>query len=375
MTDYYEILGVPRDATPEQIKKAYRRLARELHPDVAGNDPASEERFKDVSRAYDVLGNPDKRRAYDLGGDPTAPGGGFGGGFGFQDIFETFFGAATGAGSQRGPIPRARRGQDALVRLDIDLAEATFGAHREVTVDTAVVCPTCAGSCCRPGTSPRTCSVCGGRGTVQRVARSFLGQVMTSQPCAACHGFGTVIPEPCVDCAGEGRVRTRRTVGVDVPAGVDTGTRIKLTGQAEVGPAGGPAGDLYLEIRERKHEVFVRRGDDLHATLSVPMTAAALGTVLTLDTLDGPQEVDLRPGTQPDQEVLLRGLGVGHLNGGGRGDLHVHVEVQVPTAMDDEQAELLRRLAALRGEERPEARLAAASPGMFARLRDKLSGR
>ncbi len=375
MADYYEILGVARDATPEQIKKAYRRLARELHPDVAGNDPSSEERFKDVSRAYDVLGNPDKRRAYDLGGDPSAPGGGFGGGFGFQDIFETFFGAATGAASQRGPMPRARRGQDALVRLDIELAEAAFGAHRDVTVDTAVVCPTCAGTCCRPGTSPQTCAVCGGRGTVQRVARSFLGQVMTSQPCAACHGFGTVIPDPCVDCAGEGRVRTRRTIGVDVPAGVDTGTRIKLTAQGEVGPAGGPAGDLYLEIRERKHEVFLRRGDDLHATLEVPMTAAALGTVLTLDTLDGPQEVDLRPGTQPEQVVVLPGLGVGHLSGSGRGDLHVHVDVQVPTAMDEEQAELLRRLAALRGEERPEARLAAANPGVFARLRDKLSGR
>lgn len=374
MTDYYEILGVPRDATPEQIKKAYRRLARELHPDVAGNDPASEERFKDVSRAYDVLGNPDKRRAYDLGGDPSAAGG-MGGGFGFQDIFETFFGAATGGTAQRGPIPRARRGQDALVRLDIDLSEATFGSHREVQVDTAVVCPTCQGSCCRPGTSPRTCEVCGGRGSVQRVARSFLGQVMTTQPCAACQGFGTVIPEPCTECAGEGRVRSRRTISVDVPAGVDTGTRIKLTAQGEVGPAGGPAGDLYLEVRERRHDVFVRRGDDLHATLPVPMTAAALGTVLTLDTLDGPQEVDLRPGTQPDQEVVLKGLGVGHLHTGGRGDLHVHVDVQVPVGLDDEQAELLRRLAALRGEERPDARLATASTGMFARLRDKLAGR
>jgi molecular chaperone DnaJ len=374
MADYYEILGVPRDATPEQIKKAYRKLARELHPDVAGNDPASEERFKDVSRAYDVLGNPDKRRAYDLGGDPSSPGGGFGGGFGFQDIFETFFGAAPSQ-SQRGPVPRARRGQDALVRIDIDLPEAAFGTHRDVMVDTAVVCPTCGGTCCRPGTSPRTCSVCGGRGNVQRIARSFLGQVMTSQPCAACHGFGTVIPDPCVDCAGEGRVRTRRTVGVDVPAGVDTGTRIKLTGQGEVGPAGGPPGDLYLEVRERRHDVFVRRGDDIHATLEVPMTAAALGTVLMMETLDGPQEVDLRPGTQPDQVVVLRGLGIGHLNGSGRGDLHVHVDVQVPTTLDDEQAELLRQLAALRGEERPEARLAAANPGVFARLRDKLTGR
>ena len=374
MTDYYEILGVPRDATPEQVKKAYRRLARELHPDVAGTDPASEEKFKDVSRAYDVLGNAEKRRAYDMGADPASPGGGMGGGFGFQDIFETFFGAA-GGGAPRGPVPRARRGQDALVRLDLDLAEAAFGVHRDVQVDTAVLCPTCGGTCCRPGTSPRTCEVCGGRGSVQRVARSFLGQVMTTQPCAACHGFGTVIPEPCTECAGEGRVRSRRTLSVDVPAGVDTGTRIKLTGQGEVGPAGGPPGDVYLEVRERKHETFVRRGDDLHATLQVPMTAAALGTVVSMDTLDGAQEVDLRPGTQPGQVLTLKGLGIGHLHVGGRGDLHVHVEVQVPTPADDEQAELLRRLAVLRGEERPEARLAAANPGMFAKLRDKLAGR
>ncbi|WP_426592509.1 molecular chaperone DnaJ [Cellulomonas sp. McL0617] len=375
MTDYYEVLGVPRDATPEQIKKAYRKLAREHHPDVAGADSGSEDTFKDVSRAYDVLGNPEKRRAYDMGGDPSSPGGGMGGGFGFQDIFETFFGAATGQAQQRGPIPRARRGQDALVRLDLDLTEVTFGVHRDVPVDTAVLCPTCNGTCCRPGTSPRTCEVCGGRGSVQRVARSFLGQVMTTQPCAACHGFGSVIPEPCTECSGEGRVRSRRTLGVDVPAGVDTGTRIKLTGQGEVGPAGGPAGDVYLEVRERKNDTFVRRGDDLHATLEVPMTAAALGTVLMLDTLDGPREVDLRPGTQPAQIVTLKNLGVGHLHVGGRGDLHVHVDVQVPVAMDEEQAELLRKLAALRGEERPEARFAGSSTGVFAKLRDKLSGR
>ncbi|GIG27539.1 molecular chaperone DnaJ [Cellulomonas marina] len=377
MTDYYAILGVQRDATPEQIKKAYRKLARELHPDVAGADAGSEERFKDVSRAYDVLGNPDKRRAYDMGADPASPGGmgGAGAGFGFQDIFETFFGAAAGASqAARGPVPRARRGQDALVRLDIDLAEAAFGVHREIPVDTAVVCPTCSGTCCRPGTSPRTCEVCGGRGSVQRVARSFLGQVMTTQPCAACQGFGSVIAEPCTDCSGEGRVRSRRTLSVDVPAGVDTGTRIKLTGQGEVGPAGGPAGDVYLEVRERRHETFVREGDDLHATLAVPMTAAALGTVVQLETLDGPRDVDLRPGTQPAQVVTLKGLGVGHLHGQGRGDLHVHVDVQVPTALDDEQADLLRRLASLRGEERPDARLAAHG-GVFSKLRDRLAGR
>ncbi|BDZ43208.1 chaperone protein DnaJ 2 [Paraoerskovia sediminicola] len=370
MNDYYDTLGVPRDAGQDQIKKAYRKLARELHPDVAG--PDAEDRFKDVSRAYEVLSNPEKRQQYDMGSDPTQPGGGQGGGFGFQDIFETFFG---GGGQQSGPIPRARRGQDALVRLDIELAEATFGAKRELTVDTAVVCGTCSGTCCAPGTSPRTCDVCHGRGSVQRVARSFLGQVMTTQPCAACQGFGTQIPEPCAECSGEGRVRSRRTLTVNVPAGVDTGTRIKLTSQGEVGGGGGPAGDLYVEIRERPHDTFVRRGDDLHCTLEVPMTAAALGTVMSLDTLDGAQDVDLRPGTQPGQVVTLKGLGVGHLHGTGRGDLEIHVEVQVPTGLDEAQEELLRSLARSRGEERPEPRLAAAHPGVFGRLRDKFAGR
>ncbi|GHG50942.1 chaperone protein DnaJ 2 [Flavimobilis marinus] len=371
MTDYYEILGVPRDASAEQIKKAYRKLARELHPDVAGESAA--DRFKDVSRAYEVLGNAEKRQQYDMGSDPSAMGGGGGGaGFGFQDIFETFFG---GGAAPRGPVPRSRRGQDALVRLDLDLAEAAFGARREIQVETAVACGTCGGSCCRPGTSVRPCEVCGGRGMVQRVARSFLGQVMTTQPCSACQGFGTTIPEPCPDCSGEGRVRSRRTLTVDVPAGVDTGTRIKMTAQGEVGPAGGPAGDIYVEIRERKHDVFVRRGDDLHCNLEIPMTAAALGTTIDLDTLDGDQEVTFEPGTQPGDVVTLKGLGIGHLHVGGRGDLLVHVDVRVPTGLDDTQAELLRQLAAARGEERPEAKVSSTHGGVFSRLREKITGR
>lgn len=368
--DYYEILGVSRQATPEEIKKAYRRLAREMHPDVAG--PEAAERFKDVSRAYDVLSNSEKRRAYDLGGRGSAPmnGQGFGG---FADIFETFFNAA--GGSARGPAPRSRRGQDALIRIDIELAEAAFGTRRDIQVETAVVCGTCQGTCCRPGTHPRTCEVCGGRGSVQRVARSFLGQVMTTSPCAACQGFGTVISDPCPECSGEGRVRTRRTVPVEVPAGVESGTRIKLTGQGEVGPGGGPAGDLYVEVRERAHPSFTRRGDDLHCTVELPMTAAALGTRVRLETLDGPRDLDVKPGTQPDEILSLRGLGVGHLHTGGRGDLHVHVDVRVPTRLDPEQERLLQELALLRGEDRPDARLTAAHAGVFARLRDKFAGR
>jgi molecular chaperone DnaJ len=370
VSDHYEVLGVSRDATPEEIKKAYRKLARQLHPDVGG--PESAERFKEVSRAYDVLSNPEKRRAYDLGGDPNGTGGGFGQGFGFSDIFETFFG---GAAASRGPASRQRRGQDALVRLDIDLADAVFGAERDLQVETAVVCPTCSGTCCQPGTSPTRCDVCGGRGQVQRVARSFLGQVMTTSPCPTCQGFGTVIPHPCLDCSGEGRVRSRRSLTIRVPAGVDTGTRIQLAGEGEVGPAGGPSGDLYVEIAVRPHENLTRRGDDLHCTVTVPMTAAALGTTIDLQTLDGRERIDIRPGTSSGETISLRGLGVTHLRSAGRGDLHVHIEVQTPARLDEEQERLLRELARLRGEERPEGRLEAAHAGVFSRLRDRFAGR
>jgi molecular chaperone DnaJ len=198
---------------------------------------------------------------------------------------------------------------------------------------------------------------------------------MATSACSACQGHGTVIPDPCQDCSGEGRVRTRQTLQVEVPAGVDSGTRIRMTGQGEVGPGGGPAGDLYVEIREKPHPVFVRRGDDLHCTLGLPMTAAALGTVTTLDTFDGAREIDIEAGTQPEQVYTLRDLGVGHLHRGGRGDLHVHVDVQVPTRLDERQRELLAELAELRGEVQPEPRLATSGTGVFSKLRDRLSGR
>ncbi len=370
MTDYYAVLGVSRDASPEEIKKAYRKLARELHPDVAGEESA--ERFKEVGHAYEVLSNAQKRQQYDMGVDPSAPGGGGGAGFGFQDIFETFFG---GGAQPQGPVPRTRRGQDALIEVVVDLSDAVFGARHDVTVETAVVCDACSGSCCAPGTSPQTCEVCHGRGSVQRVARSLLGQVMTTAPCGACQGHGTVLPSPCPQCAGQGRVRSRRTIKVDIPAGVDTGNRVRLSGQGEVGPGGGPAGDLFLEIRVRKHETFTRRGDHLHCTISLPMTAAALGTLVELETLDGSQELDVPAGTQPDEVLTLKGLGVGKLHSTQRGDLNVHVEIEVAESLTDEQADLLREFAKLRGEERPAARVHSTSQGVFSRLREKLSGR
>ncbi|WP_436778013.1 molecular chaperone DnaJ [Yinghuangia sp. YIM S09857] len=374
-TDYYEVLGVRRDATPEEIKKAFRRLARELHPDV-NPDPKTQERFKEINAAYEVLSDPQKRQMYDLGGDPlggagAGPGGGFGAGFGFSDIMDAFFGQA----SQRGPRSRTRRGQDAMIRIEVQLEEAAFGTTREIQVDTAVTCNTCNGEGAAPGTTAQTCDMCRGRGEVSQVTRSFLGQVMTSRPCPQCQGFGTVVPTPCPECAGDGRVRARRTLTVKIPAGVDSGTRIQLAGEGEVGPGGGPAGDLYVEIAEVPHPTFQRRGDDLHCTVTIPMTAAALGTKVPLETLDGVAEIDIRPGTQSGQSIPLHGRGITHLRGGGRGDLLVHVEVQTPTKLDPEQEELLRRLAKLRAEERPQGQFSPGQQGLFSRLKDAFNGR
>jgi len=374
VNDYYQDLGVSRDASAEDIKRAYRRLARKLHPDV-NSGPEAEDEFKRVSQAYDVLSDPEKKRAYAMAAAPYGgQAGGFGQGFSFSDIMDAFFGGAAG-GAARGPRSRKRRGQDALIRVEIDLSQAVFGAERELTIDTAVECGTCHGDGSQPGTGTRTCDVCGGRGEVQQVQRSFLGQVMTSRPCTACQGYGTVISDPCFECSGDGRVRTRRTLKIRVPAGVDTGTRIQLTGEGEVGQGAGPAGDLYVEIHVTPHETFQRRGDDLHCSVDLPMTAAALGTSFKLDTLDGMKDLEIRPGTQAGDVVTMRGMGVTHLRGTGRGDLIVHVNVQTPTRLDAEQEDLLRKLAVLRGEERPEGQLAPVSHGLLGKLRDAFLGK
>jgi molecular chaperone DnaJ len=379
--DLYDLLGVPRDADADTIKKAYRKLARRYHPDV-NPDPASQERFKEVSRAYEVLSDPQKRAAYDRGGDPFVGAGGFGqgAGFSFTDIMDAFFGGGA-AQSGRGPRSRVRRGQDALIRIDVELAEAAFGVTRELKVDTAVVCGTCAGSGASPGTRPITCETCHGAGEVAHVQRSFLGEVRTLRPCAACRGFGTIIPDPCRECSGDGRVRSRRTLTVKIPPGVDTGTRVQLADQGEVGPGGGPPGDLYVEINVLPHQIFTRRGDDIHCTVTVPMTAAALGTTLTLPTLeadivDGHDsdvettfELEVKPGTQSGTEHVRRARGVPGLRGG-RGDLVVHIVVETPTRLDARQEELLRELAAIRGEEQPSGQVTASQKSVFGRLRD-----
>jgi molecular chaperone DnaJ len=376
--DYYGILGVRRDADADEIKKAYRRLARELHPDV-NPDPQTQERFKEVTQAYEVLSDPEKRQMYDLGADPFARAGAGGGagpfgaaGFPFSDLMDAFFG---GGAAPRGPRSRARRGRNATIRVDLDLAECAFGATKELAVDTAVVCPTCSGEGTAPGTHPVTCDFCNGRGEVSQVTRSFIGQMMTSRPCPACGGHGTVIRRPCPECDADGRVRTRRTLKVRIPAGVEDGTHIQLAGEGETGPGGGPPGDLFLEIVQRPHPIFERQGDDLHCTVTIPMVAAALGATLQVDTLDGPASVDIRPGIQSGQALPLYGQGTSRLNGSGRGDLIVHVTVETPTKLEPEQEELLRQLAKLRGEEAPPGKFAPGQQGFFSRLRDAFNGR
>ncbi|WP_309079779.1 molecular chaperone DnaJ [Zhihengliuella sp.] len=375
MSDYYEVLGVSRDASAEEIKKAYRKLARKLHPDVNPGADASDQ-FKQVTRAYEVLSDPQKRQNYDATGDENGNPQGFGGGFGdagfggFGDIFEQFF----GGGGQSGPVSRTQRGRDALITASISLKDAVQGVVYPLEMETAVTCGTCQGSCCRPGTSPKTCPNCQGRGKVQRPVRSVLGQMMTLETCHICRGHGDVIEDPCNECNGQGRVREHVSKQLKVPAGVASGTRIHLAGQGEAGPGGGPAGDLYVEIDVRRHAVFERDGNDLHAVMNIPMTAAILGADMKLDTFDGEQDITVEPGTQSGQTIRLRELGVPRLRGSGRGDLIVTLQVETPTKLTDEERELIEKLAELRGEVVAEGRLAERG-GMFSRLFEKLGHR
>ena len=366
MADHYEVLGVDRNASPEEIKKAYRKLARELHPDVNPSAEAAD-RFKSVTHAYDVLSDPDQRQRYDLG--PQAGFGGGAQGFGFGDIFETFFGAAQG---RSGPRQRRARGDDSLVRLEIALDDVIFGAHRDLEVDTAVTCETCHGSCCAPGTTPVTCDICGGTGHIQRAVRSLLGNVMTSSPCGTCQGYGTVIPNPCPTCVGQGRVRAKRTLSFDIPAGVETGDRLQLKGRGQAGPAGGPNGDVVFEFKVKHHDVFSRNADDLLATLEVQMVDAVLGTEVTLASLDGDVTIEITPGWMWAYVVTVTDRGITHRRGLGGGDLRVGIQVVTPVRLNSTEQKLMEQFAASRRPVRPE--FSKFQQGLFAKLRDRFLG-
>jgi molecular chaperone DnaJ len=365
VTDYYEVLGVARNATDDEIKRAYRSLARQYHPD--GNPaPEAEAMFKEISVAYETLKDPERRRRYDLFGDDSARAGAGGAqgpeGFGFGDIFDAFFGGDPfGNRGAAGP-PRA---PDAETVVHLELKDAAFGTTATVEIRLPVACERCEGSGCEPGTHPARCDVCGGAGEVREVRRSILGQIVTAAPCVACSATGSRIPTPCKECRGDGRVRASRSIDVEVPAGVDDGQRLRLSGRGPAAPRGGAPGDLYVTVRVAADERFERQGEDLLHVRKIAFTQAALGTHLDIETLEGAEELIVAPGTQPGHVFRLKGRGVPALRGRGRGDLLVRVDVDVPTGLSAEEDELVRSLAELRGE-------AVANPpekGVFSRLR------
>jgi molecular chaperone DnaJ len=364
--DLYALLGVPPNATDDEIKRAYRRLARELHPDANPGNAEAEARFKEITVAYDTLRDPERRRRYDMFGDDGRAAAGPGAAdFGFGDLFDAFFSGTFGGGAA-GP-PRA---PDAEAVIELDLVTAAFGTTEAIELVLPTECERCEGSGCEPGTHPARCETCGGTGEVRQVRRSVLGQLVTAAPCSACAGTGQRIPNPCSACAGDGRVRSTRHIEVEVPAGIDDGQRLRLTGRGPAAPRNGVAGDLYVTVRVRPHATLERHGFDLVHQRRIAMTQAALGTVLTIDTLEGPEELTVPAGTQPGHVFRLKGLGVPVLQGRGRGDLLVRVEVDVPQKLSDEEGELLSRFAELRGED-----VGAPPEGFFSRIRSSFGDR
>jgi molecular chaperone DnaJ len=371
MADYYELLGVSRSASADDIKRAYRKRARELHPDANPDDARAEEQFKQVARAYEVLNDPNSRARYDQFGEAGVGGGGAGQGdvfgAGLGDIFDAFFGGGSPFGGGRGPAGPPR-GQDIEVVADVTFEQAVFGAQVPVGVHTAVRCDDCEGSGAGAGTQPVVCAECEGSGQVQRVRQSLLGQMVTTSACSRCGGLGRVVVTPCSTCGGEGRIVTEKTYQVDLPAGVDTGATLRLSRRGAVGPRGGSAGDLYVHVRVAAHERFVRDGDDVIAKVPVSIAQAALGSSIVVATLDGDEELSVPPGTQHGKEFVLRHKGAHRLQGRGRGDLRLVVDVQVPGQLTEAESDLLRKFAELRGET-----VGNAGNGLFSRIKSAFS--
>ncbi len=376
--DYYEVLGVSRDAELQQIKKAYRKLARELHPDVNCTDPQCEEKFKEATEAYEVLCDSEKRSLYDAYGHDGlrrgAGGTGFEGFAGFGDIFSNIFdafggfsgGSPFGQARPAGPAP----GEDVAVDVEITLEEAAFGVERDVGFRANGTCSACEGAGTTDPSSVITCSECGGTGHIRTVRRTVLGQMVQTAVCLRCQGRGQVISSPCKECQGAGRTITERKVSVQIPGGIDSGQRIRVSGRGGAGERGARPGDLYVRVRVAEHELFTRQGDDLLHHVDLTMTQAALGVTLIIPTLDGDEEVVFAAGTQPGTVKTLRGRGVTHLHGSGRGDQQLLVNVMVPHDLDDEQRRLLQEFGDSCGEQQYGRR----DEGVLHRLRDWLSG-
>jgi molecular chaperone DnaJ len=371
LADYYELLGVNRQASQEELKRAYRQLARKLHPDVNKEDPHAEERFKEVSKAYSVLSDPEKRQRYDRFGEAGLNGGagpdmdpfGF---TSFADVMDAFFGGDPFATRSR-PRTRARRGGDLAMRATLDFTEAVFGTSKDVRLRTASTCTRCDGDGAEPGTEPTTCSRCAGTGQLRTVRQSLLGQLVSHTPCPTCSGSGLEVKQPCTACNGEGRTAEETTLTLDIPPGVEDGLQIRYQGRGDAGQFGGQPGDLYVELRVKPHAVFTREGDDLACTIRMPITVATLGGRLSLETLDGEEIIDIEPGTQSGMIKRLRRRGVPRLNDRGRGDLLVELVVETPTDLSEEERDIMRRLAHLRGD--PVAQPSAAS--FFSRIKGR----
>ena len=372
--DYYEVLGVGREASTEEIKKAFRKLARQYHPDANSGDKNTEEKFKEIAEAYEILSDPEKRANYDRFGHAAANGQGFGGfgegfgGFGadfsgFGDIFDMFFGR--GARAQRGP----QKGADIRVDVEISFKEAAFGVEKDIRVPRFEECEKCRGTGAAAGTSPQRCSVCGGTGQVQFSQSTLFGRVMQTHTCERCRGTGKVIEKPCSVCQGSGQVRRARNIHVKIPAGVDTGTRLRVTGEGEAGLHGGPRGDLYVYLNVRPHRLFKREGNDIIYEAPVSFAQAALGDEFEIPTLEGVIKIRIPEGTQHGTEFRLRGKGIPDLKGYGRGDQYVRVKVVTPTKLSERQKQLLREFAVLSGENP-----AGEAKGFFEKVRDAFTG-
>jgi len=367
--DPYEVLGVGRDASEQQIKKAFRQLARELHPDVNAHDPQAEEKFKEAAGAYEILSDAERRATYDRYGHEGLRSGGYAPNFdafgSIGDLFDAFFGAASPFGASAGPAP----GEDMAVAVEIDLLEASQGAEAQVELEVIEHCEHCHGNGAEPGTPIETCGRCGGSGQLQAVTRTPFGQMVRTVACDACDGDGRVVTTPCRECSGRGRRKARRKLDVQIPAGIADGQRIRLSGRGHAGERGAQAGDVYVLVRVREDERFVREGEDLITALDVPAPVAALGGTLEAPTLQGNATVEVPPGIQPGEVITLRGQGMPSLRGRRKGDLKVVINVVIPRRLTGEQRELIGRLQQTLTEENLRSQ-----ESMLAKLRRALRG-
>ncbi len=372
--DYYALLGVSRNASQDEIKKAFRRLAREHHPDVSKDKDGAEARFKEINEAYQVLSDPEKREIYDHYGHQGldqryGPDFGFGDFTGFQDIFDMFFGAGGRTTSTRAR-PAAERGNDVRQDVELTLEEAAHGVEKTVRYRRMETCGTCGGSGAAPGSQPETCGLCHGSGQVRQQQQSFFGTQIRITTCPRCHGEGRVVTSACPECAGQGRMRKTVEKTIEIPAGVDTGMRIRLAGEGDAGLRGGPSGDLYIFTHVKPHDVFERRGNDLWCEVPIGFPLAALGGTIEVRTIDTTEQLHVAPGTQSGEVYTLRGKGMPEPGGRMRGDLNVVLKVQTPTGLNEEQKDLLRRFAESRGDDIKEAH----GKSFFERVKDAING-